>query len=302
MGESLFVLKYISIGAAIALLIWIIGFVLYKWLIAPCFYGGRKEWRRTTVSAYYLSNSDDLRYSQLLVAESFGTGRRTPSPSSSLSRARPLSSLSFSHYEESESSRSNRAFTAELGKPPVLPPWDSAPSYVVPGNWFEFVTGVTEYGFAGSKGNIVVPYYDLAGSDGGDIDPKAEIYQRWRDAPYLGIKNVADGRLYRAGMFYTASVKELNKSVCEIAEKVPHMRKNACKFIVDVLENSENEDLVNLSYLQTLPENENAMFQIASNFNCIESPDASASLGKSNFVTKCKKIIIIIIITTAAKA
>ena len=134
-----------------------------------------------------------------------------------------------------------------------------------------------------------MPYYDVVDLEdaGGRDDPRCDFYRQWDDGPHLGIRNAANGRFYSAGMFYTATIRELSESVHEIAGRISQVKRSACKFVVDVLEHKENEKMVNPAYLQSLPENENAMFQVASKFNCAESPDSSIPPDKSNFVSKC---------------
>lgn len=291
-GDPLFALTYIGIGALIAIAIWAIGLTIYKLLIAPYFYGRKKEWRRSTVSAYYQVSDNTARSSRLLDVSSYYPS--TSPTVHSISPAKSFNSMSYSRYDyNTSSSRSSNSVLELTKQQPILPPWESIPNYISPDKWFEFLTGTSEYEFSGSKRNIIVPYYDVIDFDDYD-DHRSDFYQQWNDGPHLGIKNASNGRLYSAGMFYTASIRELSESVHEIAGKTTHVRKSPCKFIIDVLENKENERLVDPAYLQSLPENEDAMFQVASRFNCIEPPDVSVSPDKSNFVSKCKYIYTIV--------
>lgn len=280
-GSPLFVFTYISIGALVAIVIWVIGLVIYKFLILPYAYNRKKTWRQSTKSTLYFQDGEDgTQSSRLLDVSSYYPSTSPPPGASS-------SSMSFSRYNDNASSRSSSNLL-EFSKQPILPPWDSAPSYISPDTWFEFITGMGEYEFTGNKRGIIVPYYDVINFDDIGDDPRCDFYQQWNDGPHLGIKNASNGRLYSAGMFYTATIRELSESVHEIAGKISQVKRSACKFIIDVLEHNENEKMVDPSYLQSLPENENAMFQVASKFNCAESPDSSISPDKSNFVSKCK--------------
>lgn len=298
--DPVFILTYLGIGALIAVAIWVIGLAIYKLLIVRYIYGKKREWRQSTVSAYYKSDDEggggvgeiSHQSSRLLDVSSYYVSTSPTVPNTSPTKS--FNSMSFNRYEYNDSSRSTNSIL-ELSNPPILPPWESAPNYISPDKWFEFITGTSEYEFTGSKRGVIIPYYDAIEFDDADTDLRNEFYQQWQDGPHLGIKNSSNGRLYSAGMFYTASIRELSESVHELAGRISQVRKTACKFIIDVLENKENERMVSPAYLQSLPENENAMFQVASKFNCVESPDVSISPDKSNFVSKCKYYYVFII-------
>jgi len=140
--------------------------------------------------------------------------------------------------------------TAVAQPPPVI----AQPSTVSPYNWFEYITGMTEVSLrnlaAEPKPGVEFPIKPSA--DGG-----------------LEIVNSKTNQVFKAGKFELALIGDLKKSLAGGEKKAP------CKFVVFSRENRTPIKFVDVAYIQGLPENKKAMFQVASNFNAVEAPSES---------------------------
>eukprot|EP01124_Arcella_intermedia_P024565 TRINITY_DN4165_c0_g2_i4.p1 TRINITY_DN4165_c0_g2~~TRINITY_DN4165_c0_g2_i4.p1 ORF type:complete len:819 (+),score=199.11 TRINITY_DN4165_c0_g2_i4:42-2498(+) len=125
----------------------------------------------------------------------------------------------------------------------------------------------------------------------GASEPK---FRKFTKTPFLcinknlWIKNIENGRLTKAGRL---SLVSMDKMMTEINQRISIMPTRWRKTVPIVILSRRGGDeksskFVDVSYLQGLPDNQRAVFQVASNFNAIESADENISPGNSATFTQ----------------
>eukprot|EP01127_Copromyxa_protea_P019807 TRINITY_DN6506_c0_g1_i1.p1 TRINITY_DN6506_c0_g1~~TRINITY_DN6506_c0_g1_i1.p1 ORF type:complete len:458 (-),score=100.41 TRINITY_DN6506_c0_g1_i1:182-1555(-) len=132
-------------------------------------------------------------------------------------------------------------------------------------DWFSYITGTDETTFAANR----------------------EKYIEHEADGYLSIKNSVTGRTFKAGKFEMIMYGDmlLDVGVSRREQKLQKKRPFPLIEIVTSLD-KDSTRFVDVAYLQSLPENRNAIFQIASNFNSVEAITESSFPDSPNFTTK----------------
>eukprot|EP01127_Copromyxa_protea_P012213 TRINITY_DN3159_c0_g1_i1.p1 TRINITY_DN3159_c0_g1~~TRINITY_DN3159_c0_g1_i1.p1 ORF type:complete len:552 (+),score=76.16 TRINITY_DN3159_c0_g1_i1:185-1657(+) len=145
----------------------------------------------------------------------------------------------------------------ELAKIPAKPE-----TTIVPVNmWFHHITGCDESYFALNKEKFFRPMID----------------------GNLCLVNSITGKRYGVGKLSLISIYDLYSTVTNVPpvqkrRKIPPIELITCL-------DKESIRFVDVAHLQAMPENRNAVFQIASNFNGVEGATESFSPGSPNYCT-----------------
>jgi len=154
-----------------------------------------------------------------------------------------------------------------------------------PFDWFNHVTGVSEYEFINNKHeHLLLQNVDEFG-------------------PNFNIKNTKTGEIWPAGSFNTFSIKKLNKMIGFTEEKLKEEKlkeekkekeledkelEDKQEFVFEVHTRSSSafnlRQFVEVSALQANAK-DGTMFQVASNFNCCENASYRDQLDNGEFVT-----------------
>eukprot|EP01127_Copromyxa_protea_P013784 TRINITY_DN3733_c0_g1_i1.p1 TRINITY_DN3733_c0_g1~~TRINITY_DN3733_c0_g1_i1.p1 ORF type:complete len:1035 (+),score=186.62 TRINITY_DN3733_c0_g1_i1:133-3105(+) len=129
-------------------------------------------------------------------------------------------------------------------------------------DWFSHITGCDETTFAEKKASLI----------------------RNEGDGYLTIKNDKTGRRIMAGKIKMMNIADMILDITdrksEIRKKgdLPHFHFITCS--------GDDKRFVDVAYIQTLPENREALFQLASNFNGVEALTEAVPPNSADFTTK----------------
>jgi len=126
--------------------------------------------------------------------------------------------------------------------------------------WFEAITGCTEAQFRNLEKKPIV-------SD---------------DSGNLFIQNIRDGHTTQAGCFQIFSLGELAD---HITKSITPKNKKPVLFEIITRKDMDSAQFVDIAFLQSLPKNRYCTFQVASNFNGIETIGDSSNPDKITFTS-----------------
>eukprot|EP01126_Amoeba_proteus_P006595 TRINITY_DN12308_c0_g2_i3.p1 TRINITY_DN12308_c0_g2~~TRINITY_DN12308_c0_g2_i3.p1 ORF type:complete len:490 (-),score=83.98 TRINITY_DN12308_c0_g2_i3:60-1529(-) len=142
---------------------------------------------------------------------------------------------------------------------------DRSPLTISVKYWFEFVTGCDETTFSKTRAEHLF------------VDEDENLF----------IKNCKTGRLTKAGKFSLIMMGQMYLDV-GISRKESRKQKKRHYPPIEIITTLDRGSirLVDIGYLQTLPENRNCVFQIASNFNGVEGVCETTTPDSHKFTTK----------------
>lgn len=156
-----------------------------------------------------------------------------------------------------------------------------------PPSWFEHVTGLTESAWLRRDRSTLI-------ESAPPIDGNA------RFGPHLLVKNTKGGPAWDAGAFATWNMHELEAEISKGAATAPVSPAGGggafCtptservspppRFEVLVRRSKRGLQAVDVCYLQSIATSGSSLFQVASNFNCLENPSVLTPPDGGSFVT-----------------
>jgi len=106
-----------------------------------------------------------------------------------------------------------------------------------------------------------------------------------KQVPHLAVRNLMNGSETDAGSIVVASIEELQQAAYSVAKDYTSTPVKKPTLFIDMRGDSESIQCVDVSVLQCAKENEDCMFQAASNFNGVECISEHSSPDSPNFTT-----------------